>query len=105
MARPVGSVNKGSEEYARKYETLVEQYGDPMIVLFKLTRSRTQSIKLQAARELMQYRYPKLAAAQVEAQAAAQMVMMWEDTLEIGPPDLSELQHPDIIGKAVTVDE
>lgn len=87
MSRIQGSKNKGKTDFARQYETLVLEEGvNPLRVLFKLCKSRTQSIRLQAAKEVISYRYPKQATATLELEAAGQMVMSWEETRDLPPP-------------------
>lgn len=66
---------------------VLEEKIDPLRVLFKLCKSRTQSIRLQACKEVISYRYPKQATATLELEAAGQMVMTWEQTRDLPPPE------------------
>lgn len=99
MTRPVGSKNVGNNEFAIQYEQLVyEEKVDPVRVLFKLLKSRTNSIKIQAAGHLLRYRFPTQKAATLELEAAGQIVMSWEQTVDVDPPALEHLQIPEILG-------
>ena len=92
MSRPKGSKNIGNTTYAQLYETLVVETGlDPVRALFKLANSRTQSIKLQACSTLISYRYAKQATAHIELEAAGQMVMTWDNVIDMKPPELIDI--------------
>ena len=94
MSRTQLSRGKFTHEFATRYEELIQKTGaDPLMVLFKLMKSRTQSIKLQAAKELLQYRFPKLASAQLQVEQAAQMVMTWEADHQLDKPSAEELAN------------
>lgn len=88
--RTTGSLGKKTLEYVQAYDRLSAQYGDPLVVLFKLTKSRKQAIRFQAAKELISYRYPKQIAAKMELEAAGQIIMQWEDTIETPPASLPD---------------
>jgi hypothetical protein len=105
MSRTPGSRGKHTHEFAERYEALIQKTGaDPLIVLFKLLKSRNQPIKLQAAKELLQYRYPKLASAQIAVEAAGQMLMDWEVPLELDAPTSDELANLSaIVGECESV--
>ena len=93
MSKPVGTPNKKTAEFVSLYETLALKHGDPVLVLFKLMKSRTQSIKLQAAKELLSYRYPKQATATLELETAQQLVMTWEQTIDQAPKQIEDLDY------------
>jgi hypothetical protein len=100
------SKGKFSHEFATRYEELVHREGaDPLVVMFKLLKSRKHGIKFQAARELLQYRFPKLASAQVAVEQAGQMIMSWETPLEDKPSEEEFAQLTAIVGESVVVDE
>ena len=94
MARVAGSRAKHSIEFSTRYEELINKTGsDPLVVLFTLLKCRTKAIKLAAAKELLQYRFPKLASATLAVEQAAQMVMTWEDTPVLDKPSEEELAN------------
>lgn len=98
--RTHGSVGKKTDEYTNQYETLLTKYGDPLIVLFKLMKSRKKAIALSAATTLISYRFPKRAIAQLEVETQAQLVMMWQDTIDIAPVKPIELGDIEVIPNA-----
>ncbi len=77
--RTEGSKNLRTLEFIQHYDQLATRYTDPVEILFKLLRSRKQTIKLQAASILVGYRYPKLMAQKIEIEAAGQMVLGWHE--------------------------
>jgi hypothetical protein len=92
MPRAIGDKNKGSNEFGRLYEQMcVEEGVNPVRVLVKLCKSRTQSIRLQAAGHLMKYRFPQQASVAMEVEQVAQMVMTWETPI----PALPDGSEPD----------
>lgn len=62
-----------------RYDRLAEQFGDPMTTLFVMQSttigSADENVRLQAAKELLPYRYPKLRASEttINAQGAGQV--------------------------------
>jgi len=88
VARKHGSLNKKTLEYCQIYDQHIMNGDDnPVDVLFKLLKNRKASIKLQAARELLSYRYPKQAVAKLEIEQAGQIVMNWEQSIEQPPAE------------------
>lgn len=79
MPRGAGTKNLRTVEFIAKFEALSKKYDDPVEVLFRMLKSRKQSIKLQAAKELLPYRYPKLAAAHITSEQPTQMSLGWEN--------------------------
>ncbi len=106
MARGFGTKGKHTIEFATRYEELIQRTGsDPLVVLFKLLKSRKKSIQVQAAKELLQYRYPKLASAQLQVEQSAQMIMTWEETVALDAPSEKELANLSaIVGECETVE-
>ncbi len=102
--RKTGSANIRTLEFIQKFEQLSEKYGDPVEAAFKLTKSRTQSIKIQAVNLLLKYRYPTLAAVHVDdGSQKGQIAMSWDEPSELEAPDLSDLQDPEILGQVVAL--
>lgn len=94
MTRQVGTKGKHSIEFATRYEQLIQKTGsDPLLVLFKLLKCRTKAIQLASAKELLQYRFPKLASATLAVEQAAQMVMSWDDQPQLDKPSDEELAN------------
>lgn len=92
MGRLVGSASSSTIEFRQLYDKQIEKTGqDPIVVLFKLLSSRKVSIKLGAARELLSYRFPKQASIQAQVEEAGQLVLSWEDTIDLPPRDIIEL--------------
>lgn len=102
-----GTKSKHSIEFATRYEQLIHKTGaDPLIVLFKLLKSRKQLIKLAAAKELLQYRFPKLASATLAVEQASQMVMSWDDTPVLDKPSDEEIANLSAItGESEVINE
>ncbi len=93
MPSRAGSPNQTARDFAELYEHMIQETGtNPVVVLFKLMRARSNAIKLQAAKELLQYRYPKQASVVVQPEAAAQMVLLWDDHPELEQPSDEELE-------------
>ncbi len=93
MARTKGSVGKKTLDYVQSYDVLSLKYTNPLEVLFKLLSSRKQNIRLQAAKELVSYRYPKQAVAHLELEAQGQLVLAWEESIDIKPRELLDLNN------------
>jgi hypothetical protein len=92
MPRAIGDKNKGANEYSRLYEQMViEENVNPVRVLFKLMKSRVQTVRLQAAATALKYRFPTQAAAKLEVEQAKQMIMTWDEVIEHDPPALVQL--------------
>ncbi len=79
MGSRAGVANLRTIEFIRAYDRMLERYPDPLEVCFRLLKSRKQTIQIQAATQLLQYRYPKLAAVKVESEQPAQLSMSWDD--------------------------
>ena len=107
MSRPVGSKNVGSNEFARLFEqACLEENVNPVRILVKLMKSRTQSVKMSAIQTAFRYRYPVQAAIQIPAEAVAQMVMTWDATEALDKPSDAELDRlTAITGKCEAVQE
>lgn len=87
--RPLGAANLRTMEFIKAYNELLAKYPDPLEVCFRLLKSRKQTIQIQAATQLLQYRYPKLAAVKLEGERPAQMKLGWDedpDTIDAPPP-------------------
>ena len=70
MARTKGSLNLRTKEFGILYDEMVEKYGDPVEVLFKIAKGRYKpQYRVAAANALLPYKYPKK---QVEAKQDAQ---------------------------------
>ena len=61
MGRQIGQLNTATIQFVEEYDRLLAtgKYESPVEILFKLTKSRTQSMRYQAASKLLEYRYPK----------------------------------------------
>ena len=95
MPRAIGDKNKGANEFSRLYEQMVvEENVNPVRVLFKLMKSRVQTVRLAAASQALKYRFPTVTAAKLEVEQAKQMVMTWEADI-IEQAVLSDGSDPD----------
>ena len=91
MPRAIGDKNKGANEYSRLYEQMIVEEGiNPVRVLFKLMKSRVQTVRLQAAATALKYRFPTQAAAKLEVEQARQMIMSWDESIIDQPPAMLE---------------
>ena len=65
--REKGTPNKLSREFAEKYDELITEHEDPLIILFKMLSDSEaeRHIKVKAASELLSYRYAKCRAVEV----------------------------------------
>lgn len=97
MGRNTGQIGLDKLEFVQRYAELSEQYGDPLTVMFKLSASRKQSMKFQATRELLSYRYPKQAVAKLEIETPGQMTLQWEMTTDEQPAELIEINPKELI--------
>lgn len=92
MPRAIGDKNKGANEFSRLYEQMIiVENVDPVRVIFKLMKSRVQTVRLAAAQTALKYRFPTVTAAKLEVEQAKQMVMTWEADIIEGPPTLPAL--------------
>ncbi len=87
MGRQTGVANIKTLEYIQEYDRLCKIYSDPLEVIFKMLKARKQQIKLAAAQTLISYRYPKQAVATLELEKAGQLVLAWEETVDLPPPE------------------
>ena len=78
-----GVANLRTIEFIREYDAMLLKYPDPMETLFRLLKSRKQNIKLQAATQLLQYRYPKLAAVKLDGEGPSQMSLGWDEDPDV----------------------
>jgi len=92
MGRLVGSASTSTIEFRQEYDKRIAKYGDPIDVLFQMLKSRKVAIKFQAAKELLSYRFPKQASIQQQVEQAGQLVLSWDDTIDIPPKDIIELE-------------
>lgn len=91
--KPKGALSKNTLEFQRAYTELIETLNvDPLVVMFKLLKSRDLSVRFQAAKELLPYRYPKQASIQVQTDTPTQISFVWEDE-QTQAPALNE--NPD----------
>lgn len=97
MGRNTGNIGLDKSEFLQRYDELVERYGDPMLTMFKLASSRKQSMKFQATKELLSYRYPKQAVAKLEITTPEQMTLQWEISTDTQPAELIELNPKELI--------
>lgn len=80
MPRSSGATNLRTLEFIQQFEELKKKHGDPVECLFRLMKSRKQTIQIQAASKLMEYRYPKLAAAHITTDQPTQLSLGWEES-------------------------
>ena len=92
MGRLVGSASTSTIEFRNEYDKRIAKYGDPIEVLFKMLKSRKQSVKFAAAKELLTYRFPKQASIQAQVEQAGQLVMSWDETIDLPPENVIELE-------------
>lgn len=86
MGRQTGVANVKTLEYIKEYDRLCKVYSDPLEVIFKMLNARKQQIKLAAAQTLISYRYPKQAVLKAEIEQAGQMILAWEESIDLPPP-------------------
>ncbi len=83
-------------EYVQEYNRLSKKYADPLEVLFKMLVSRKHTIKLSAAQTLVSYRFPKQAIIKAQIEHAEQLIMSWDETLDLppgSPIDMKTIEH------------
>jgi len=78
--RTAGSVNKNTLAFNEAYDSLIAQYVDPVVVLFKLCKSRDMSIRLRAATTLMNKRFPSQLAIKPVGEGQGEFTFMWSET-------------------------
>ena len=66
--RKKGTPNKKSQDFADKYDELAEKHGDPVEILFEMIidKEADRSVRRAAASDLLQYRFSKRKAVEVE---------------------------------------
>ncbi len=97
--RKLGAANLRTMEFIKAYNELLVKYPDPLEVCFRLLKSRKQTIQIQAATQLLQYRYPKLAAVKLEGEQPKQMMLGWDDDPSIidAPPPRELIEQVEAI--------
>jgi hypothetical protein len=80
MARQTGAKNKKTLEYLQLYDKYLNEFGCPVKVLFKIANGRYKTEhKINAARNLLPYRFAKLAAEQPQQQEQGELTLVWSD--------------------------
>ena len=86
MARAMGTANNATLEYKELYHKLTVRYGCPVEALFKIGfKSRKISYRLDALKTLVSYQFPKQATFKAEIEQAGQLIMSWDETLDLPP--------------------
>ena len=87
MARPAGSKNKFTFEFQTKFEKAVRKYKiDPVNFMFQIMAGKEQtdtwntSQRLEAAKTLVSYRYPKLRSIEHQVSEQTQLTISWADS-------------------------
>ena len=83
--RTVGAKNKDTFEFQKKFDALAQQHGDPLVLMFQISgaspgykRGWTKNHRLEASKQLLSYRYPKLKAIEAKLEAMdTQMEISW----------------------------
>ncbi len=78
--RTTGSVNKTTTLFNEQYDKLCRTIVDPVVVLFKLCRSRDQSIKHRAAATLISKRFPSQLAIKGASESQGELTFTWSDS-------------------------
>ena len=94
-------------EYKALYHKLEKKYGCPVEALFKIGFSaRKISYKLDALKTLVSYQFPKQATFKAELEQAGQLLMSWDETLDLPPGSAIDIYgSPVIEGEATIVNE
>lgn len=92
MGRLIGQSTASTQEFRQLYDKRLAKYGDPIDVLFSMLKSRKQTIRLNAAKELLSYRFPKQASIQAQVEQAGQLVLSWDETIDLPPKEIIELE-------------
>jgi hypothetical protein len=74
MARKEGSKNRNTLDFYQRFDKLCKTHGDPLILMFKIAGNKDSKIskdfdpshRLEAAKQLLSYRYPRLKAIEVD---------------------------------------
>ena len=85
--RTVGAKNKDTFEFQKKFDSLAQEHGDPLVLMFQISgaspgykRGWTKNHRLEASKQLLSYRYPKLKAIEAKLEATdTQMEISWMD--------------------------
>lgn len=104
MARLIGQSTASTQEFRQLYDKQLAKKGgrDPIVVLFDLLKSRKQGIKLNAAKELLSYRFPKQASIQATVEQAGQLLLSWDEVIDLPPEHILELDPVEAL-KAIEV--
>jgi len=98
MSRTLGAANRNNLEFLRKFDGLCKEYIDPLEFLFQIaSKSKkagtgwTNPERLSSASTLMQYRYPRLKALEIQDNTDAPNIQIsWLDH------DGDEIKAPEI---------
>jgi hypothetical protein len=99
MARPHGSASTDRIEFFKKFDKLAKDHIDPLMFMFEVCKGESKStepvtgkvtrtdwekqFRLQAGRELIGYRYPKLKAIEQAIDVGdGQLSITWLDEIE-----------------------
>ena len=114
--RTTGSKNKDSFEFQKKFDALALKHGDPLVIMFKISgaaegfkRGWSKNHRLEASKQLLSYRYPRLKAIEAKLEALdTQVEFSW---LEAGieslpndnlPMDSMDAGHDTVPTKDIT---
>ena len=94
-------------EYKALYNRLSVKYGCPVEALFKIAfNARKISYKIDALKTLVSYQYPKQATFKAELEQAGQLLMSWDETLDLPPGSAIDIYgDPVIEGEATVINE
>ena len=98
MSRTLGAANRNNIEFLKKFDAFSRAYIDPMELLFQIaSKSKkcgtgwSNSERLSSASTLMQYRYPRLKALEIQDNTDAPNIQIsWLDH------DGDEIKAPEI---------
>ena len=94
MARPVGAMSSDRLEFFQRFDVLAKQHVDPLKLMFQIAQGDPRQVgrgwekmhRLIAARELLNYRYPKLKAIETTLDTEdKQLTITWLN--DDGDPD------------------
>ena len=100
MARTLGALNQSTIEFRDKLEQYLAtgKYPDPVEVLLRLLKSRKPSIRLQAAKCLVENQYPRNLSARLDVDdEGGQLTLAWGDAAEQQPEPIDITDYSEVI--------
>jgi hypothetical protein len=86
--RPLGSANRQTLEFAKRFDALCKEHIDPLVLMFQIAQAEDKKVgnwghahRIEASKTLLSYRYPKLKAVEITDKTDKPLQISWLDQL------------------------